>query len=92
VGFSSLVGGKYETPAMILRRWSCVEVQEEAGITSLGYQTGSTVAGVYSVAPGSRKVHCTSDMRACRAVAEATVAPECGDADDLTSHCLYSWL
>lgn len=88
-GSSSQVEGNYEEPAMTLRRWSFVSAQEEAGITSLGYQTDSTVAGGYSVAPGLQTVHCTSDMRAFRVAAEATVELVCDDADDWTSHCLY---
>lgn len=92
VGSLRQVGGNYEMPAMTLTRWSSVVGQEEAGIMSLGYQTGSTVAGVYSAAPDSRKVHCISDMRASHAAAEARAALVCGDADDWTSHCLYLWL
>lgn len=76
---------------MTLRRRSFVLAQEEAGIASSGYQTDSTVAGGYSVAPGLQTVHCTSGMRAFRVAVEATVELVCGDADDWTSHCLYLW-
>jgi hypothetical protein len=79
-------------PAMTLRQWNFAWEQKEEETSSLDYQRDNKVAGAYSTVPDSQTARCTSDKKACHAVAEAMMALECGDGDDSTSNCSYLWL